>query len=46
MWEFEMFNINTEETRFAYGFSLSDVREKHPEYENSSWVCLTSTYVD
>lgn len=46
MFEFEMYNVNTGETEFAYGLSLSDVRDRHYKYTMSCWVCLTSTYID
>lgn len=46
MFEYEMFNINTFETEFAYGYSLTYVREKYPKYQKTEWVCLTSTYID
>lgn len=46
MYEFEMYNVNTGETEFAYGLSLSDVRERHFKYNSREWVCLMSTYID
>ena len=46
MWEFEMFNVNTNETEIAYGYSLADARERSPKYQNREWICLTSTYSD
>ena len=44
--EFEMFNENTKEIRIAFGYSLSDVREKYPEYQKREWICTLTTYVD
>lgn len=46
MWEFEMFNVNTNETEIAYGYSLADARERSPKYQNREWICLMSTYID
>lgn len=46
MYEFEMYNVNTKETETAYGYSLTDVRERSPKYNNREWVCLMSTYID
>lgn len=44
--EFEMFNVNTKEIRIAFGYSLSDVREKYPEYQKREWICTLTTYID
>lgn len=41
MFEFEMYNVNTGETETAYGYSLTDVRERNPKYESRKWICLT-----
>lgn len=46
MFEFEMYNVNTKETKIVFGYSLGDVREKYPEYQNREWVCTLETYVD
>lgn len=46
MYEFEMYNVNTKEIETAYGYSLTDVRERSPKYNNREWVCLMSTYID
>lgn len=46
MYEFEMYNVNTGETETAYGYSLTDVRERSSKYNNREWVCLMSTYID
>lgn len=46
MFEFEMYNVNTGETETAYGYSLTNVRERNPKYESREWVCLMSTYID
>lgn len=46
MYEFEMYNVNTKEIETAYGYSLTDVRERNPKYNSREWVCLTSTYID
>lgn len=46
MFEFEMYNVNTKETEIAYGYSLTDVRERSPKYEQRGWICLTYTYID
>lgn len=46
MYEFEMYNVNTKEIETTYGYSLTDVRERSPKYNNREWVCLMSTYID
>ena len=46
MWEFEMYNVNTGEIEIVYGYSLSNIRERNPKYENREWVCVVSTYID
>lgn len=46
MFEFEMYNVNTKETEIVYGYSLTNVRERNPKYEQCDWICLTSTYID
>lgn len=46
MFEFEMYNVNTGKTEIAYGYSLTNVRERSPKYESHEWVCLMSTYID
>ena len=46
MYEFEMYNVNTGEIEIVYGYSLSNIRERNPKYENREWVCFVSTYID
>lgn len=46
MFEFEMYNVNTGEIETAYGYSLTNVRERSPKYESREWVYLMSTYID
>lgn len=46
MFEFEMYNVNTKETKIVFGYSLGDVRKKYPEYQKREWVCTLETYVD
>ena len=46
MYEFEMYNVNTQEIETAYGYSLADARERSPKYNSREWVCLMSTYID
>ena len=46
MFEFEMYNVNTKETKIVFGYSLGDVRRKYPEYQKREWVCTLETYVD
>ena len=46
MYEFEMYNVNTGEIETAYGYSLTDVRERSPKYDSREWVCLMSTSID
>ena len=46
MWEFEIYNEKTKETRIIFGYSLSSAMKKWNVENPEDWTCLLHTYVD
>lgn len=46
MWEFEIYNQKTQETRIIFGYWFSDAMKKWKVENPEDWTCLHSEYVD
>lgn len=46
MWELEIWNPTTKETKIIFGYSMSDAMERNPELNPKEWECILSIYID
>lgn len=46
MYEFEIKNINTNDTRIIFGYTLSDAFRRNPDLDDSEWECIDIEYID
>lgn len=45
MWEFEIVNKNTDETKIIFGYTLSDAYRRY-KLNPEEWILVLRTYVD
>lgn len=46
MWELEIWNPTTQETKIIFGYSMSDAMKRNPELNPEEWECILSIYID
>lgn len=46
MKEFEIYNVNTQETNVIFGYNEKDAFRRYPHFNNSDWVVTHVEYID
>lgn len=46
MYEFEMRNVETNETSFGWGYSKKDMLRRNPSFDNDKWIVVFCEYID
>lgn len=46
MYEFELYNKNTNETELAYGYSVADMKRRCGDTDWTEWTIVRSEYID